>query len=43
MMQDLTARIEAATAAVMCKGDTASIPEYFTSDYVAHLTGDRWW
>ena len=38
MSQDLTARIEAATAAVMCKGEIASIPEFFTSDYVAHLT-----
>lgn len=38
MNQDVTAIIEAATAAVMCNGDTAAIPEYFTSDYVAHLT-----
>lgn len=38
MGHNMASIIEAATAAVICKGDLQSIPEYFASDYVAHLT-----
>ena len=39
MTKDAAKKIlEAAVEAVICKGDVAAIPEYFTSDYVVHLT-----
>jgi ketosteroid isomerase-like protein len=35
----LAARITAANEALIAKGDKAAVPEYFSPDYVAHLTG----
>lgn len=39
MARSLPATIRAANAALLVRGDLESVGEYFTADYVAHVTG----
>lgn len=39
MARSKTATIEAANVALIVHGDLAAVAEYFTTDYVAHVTG----
>lgn len=40
MSQDLVSQIEGANRALIVNGDLDALSDYFTPDYVAHLTGE---
>ena len=40
MNKNLESKIEDANSALIVNGDLDAVPDYFTSDYVAHLTGE---